>query len=68
MLRSLYAQFLGECFSSVGSIKNYLNRVKLLHLYAGYDFDFWQTFELRTLLRGFVRLNPHGIKLAAVFT
>lgn len=56
---SLYVQFLSRSFKSVQSIKNYVNGVKLLHLYAGLEFFHLNDFEFRLLMRGLTRLNPH---------
>ncbi|CAG2232772.1 unnamed protein product [Mytilus edulis] len=55
----LYAQFLSRSFKSVNSIKNYLNGVRLLHLYNDLEFPYLQSFSLKLTLKGLQRLNPY---------
>ena len=56
---SLYTQFLSRSFKSVNSILNYVNGVRLLHLYSGFEFEHLHIFEYNLLIRGLKRLNPH---------
>ena len=55
---SLYCQFLSRTLTPQ-SIRNYLSGVKLLHLIAGFDFPFLQSYEVRLTLRGIQRLAKH---------
>ena len=41
------------------SVQNYLSGVKLLHVVTGLDFSFYDTFELRLILRGLDRMHKH---------
>ena len=41
------------------SVRNYLSGVKLLHVVTGFDFPFYETFELRLTLRGLDRVHRH---------
>lgn len=43
---ALYCQFLSRTLTPQ-SIRNYLSGVKLLHLIAGFDFPFLQSYEVR---------------------
>ena len=40
------------------SIRNYLSGVKLMHLIAGFDFPFLQSYEVRLTLKGIQRTIP----------
>ena len=54
----LYCQFL-RCSMTPQSVRNYLSGVKLLHVVTGFDFPFYETFELRLTLRGLDRIHRH---------
>jgi hypothetical protein len=56
---SCYSQFLSRSFASVQSIRNYLNGVKLLHLFQDHPFPHIGSFNLKLLLRGIATRNPH---------
>ena len=64
----LYAQFLSRSFSSVDSIRNYLNGVKILHLFLDYSFNHFDTFYFKLFMKGLKRCNPHTIKAALPIT
>ena len=55
---SLYCQFLSRTLTPQ-SIRNYLSGVKLLHLIAGFDFPFLQSYEVRLTLRSIQCLAKH---------
>ena len=55
----LYAQFLSRSFKSVASIRNYLNGVKLLHFFLGFECVSFKSLSLSLLLKGVSRINPH---------
>lgn len=55
---ALYCQFLSRSLS-LQSIRNYLSGVKLLHLMAGFDFPFLQSYEVRLTLKGIQRTVKH---------
>ena len=63
----MYVQFLSQTLT-IQSIRNYLNGVKLLHLYVGAPFPHIGSFELTLLLKGLARLNPHTPKQALPIT
>ncbi|CAH3189965.1 unnamed protein product, partial [Porites evermanni] len=54
----LYCQFLSRSMTPQ-SVRNYLSGVKLLHVVTGFDFPFYETFELRLTLRGLDRIHRH---------
>lgn len=54
----LYAQFLSRTHKPQ-SVKNYISGVKLLHLIAGHESPFKESFELRLTLKGITRLAQH---------
>lgn len=58
----LYVQFLSRQFKSVQSIKNYVNGVRLLHLYKGVEFPHTGNFELGLLYKGLNRNLRHAVK------
>lgn len=58
----LYVQFLSRSFSCVSSIKNYVNGVKLLHLYNAVEFPHNDSFELSLLYKGLSRQKLHCVK------
>lgn len=64
----LYAQFLSRTFKSVASIKNYINGVRILHLFLDIEFPDLKKFEIKLLLRGIARSNPHLPKRALAIT
>ena len=49
---------------SVASIRNYVSGIKLLHLFLDLDCPQFGSFELKLVLRGLQRLNPHCPKRA----
>ena len=55
---ALYCQFLSQSLTPQ-LICNYLSGVKLLHLMAGFDFPFLQSYEVRLTLKGIQRLVKH---------
>lgn len=59
----MYVQFLSRSFSSVNSIKNYLNAVKLLHLFNDLECRL-DVMDIKLLLKGITRLHPHCEKRA----
>ena len=42
------------------SIRNYLSGVKLLHVFTGFEFPFYETPELKLTLRGLDRILKHA--------
>ena len=64
----LYAQFLTRTFKSVASVRNYLHGVKLLHIFSGFHFKHFESFEIKLFLKGLSRLHPHAVKQAALIT
>lgn len=50
------------------SVRNYLSGVKLLHIVTGLDVSFYDTFELRLILRGLDRMHKHLPSLAPLVT
>ena len=63
-----YIIFLKQSSVTVQTIRNYLNGVKLLHLYSGYTFELLTTFEVKILLKGLARMHPHQPKQALPIT
>ena len=64
----LYAQFLSRTFKSTDSISNYINGVRLLHLYNDSPFPHFGSLFLKLTLRGIARLHPHLPKQALPIT
>lgn len=64
----LYAQYLSTHFRSVQSILNYLNGVRLLHLFAGVAPPNFNDFKLKLTLKGIKRTKKHAIKQAEPIT
>ena len=62
---TLYSQFLSKSCVFVQSIKNYISRVKNLHLYTENQFPQKDTFQLNLILKELSRLNPHCPKQAS---
>ena len=54
----LYCQFL-SCSMTPQSVRNYLSVVKLLHIVTGFDFPFYETFELCLTLCGLDHMHRH---------
>ena len=54
----MYFQFLSRSMTPQ-SVRNYLSGVNLLHVVTGFDFPFYETFELRLTLRGLDRMHRH---------
>ena len=63
-----YIIFLKQSSVTVQTIRNYLNGVKLLHLYSGYTFELLTTFEVKIFLKGLARIHPHQPKQALPIT
>lgn len=63
----LYCQFLSRSLTPQ-SIRNYLSGVKLLHLMAGLEFPFLQSYELRVTLRGIDKIAKHTPNRASPIT
>lgn len=55
---ALYCQFLSRSLTPQ-SIRNYLSGVKLMHLIAGFEFPFLQSYEVRLTLKGIQRTIKH---------
>ena len=55
----LYCQFLSRSMTPQ-SIRNYLSGVKLLHVFTGFEFPFYETPELKLTLRGLDRILKHA--------
>ena len=65
---TLYAQFLSRSFKTVDDIRNYISGVKLLHLYLDIDYQQFESLQLKLVLKGLARLNPHCSKQARPIT
>lgn len=63
----LYAQFLSRSITP-NSIRNYLNGVRLFHLYNGFEFSLLQDFSVRITLTGIARIASHTPKQALAIT
>ena len=63
----LYAQFLSS-YVTPGTIRNYLNGVRVLHLYLGHEFPFLQEFVVKITLKGISRLARHTPQQALAIT
>jgi hypothetical protein len=63
-----YAQFLSRSFKTVDAIRNYISGVKLLHLYLDIDYLQFESLQLKLVLKGLARLNPHCSKQARPIT
>lgn len=63
----LYVQFLSRTLTPA-SIRNYLNGVKLLHLFTGADYPFMKDFILSLTLRGIARNALHTPRRAPPVT
>ena len=59
---------LSRSFKTVESIRNYLNGVKLMHLFTAHPYPDFTSFDLKLALRGLKRLNPHCPKQALPIT
>ena len=64
----LYAQFLSRSFKAVGSIRNYVAAVRLLHKLLEYTAVSCDAIELRLTLQGIARLSRHLARQAAPMT
>ena len=62
-----YAQFLSRSITPA-SIRNYLNGVKLLHIFTGWEFPYTGNFILKLVLRGLDRLHLHVPRRAPPMT
>ena len=56
---TLYVQFLSRSFKSVQSIKNYVSGVRFLHILWDLEFPDVLSVDMKLVLRGLARLNPH---------
>ena len=54
-----YAQFLSRSLKSVDSIRNYINGVRVLHLYLDYPFPHLENFVYKLLIKGLVKTKQH---------
>ena len=63
----LYCQFLSRSMTPL-SIRNYLSGVKLLHVFTGFEFPFYDAPELKLTLRGLDRLLKHAPSCAPSVT
>lgn len=63
----LYAQFLSRTLT-VGAIRNYLNGVRLFHLFHGTDYPHTSSFPLRLTLLGLAKSSTHIPKQALAIT
>jgi len=63
----LYAQFLSHTLT-VGAIRNYLNGVRLFHLFHGTDYPHTTSFPLRLTLLGLAKSSTHIPKQALAIT
>ena len=61
----LFAQFLARSFKSVDSIRNYISGVRTLHSLLGLTCGANDSLELKLLLKGIGRLQPHKRRQAA---
>lgn len=61
---SVYAQLLSRSFKSMTSVRNYIHGVKVLHVIAGAEVEFFKAIDLKLVLRGLDRLNPHCLRKA----
>ena len=64
----LYVQFLGGSMKSVQSIRNYLNGVKLFHIFKEFEFHSLHDVQIRLTLRGVGKMLFHTPKQAAPIT
>ena len=64
----LYVQFLGESMKSVRSIRNYLNGVKIFHIFKECEFHSLHDVQIRLTLRGVGKMLFHTPKQAAPIT
>ena len=63
----LYCQFLSRSMTPQ-SIRNYLSGVKLLHVFKGFEFPFYETPQLKLTLRGLDRILKHALTHAPPVT
>lgn len=54
-----FAQFLSRSFKSTASISNYLSGVKTMHLYLDLVCPDLSCYEIKLVLKGLARSNPH---------
>ena len=65
---TMYIQYLGSSFSSVGGIKNYMNGVKIWHLIGGYKTTAFEAYALSLMYRGMERKLQHQTHQALPIT
>ncbi len=53
-----YAQFISRTLKPP-SVKNYLSGVKMLHILLGFEYKFSDDINLKLVVRGITRMNPH---------
>ncbi len=53
-----YAQFLSRTLKPP-SVRNYLSGVKMLHILLGFEYKFSDDINLKLVVRGIARMNPH---------
>ena len=61
----LYAQFLSRSMQATDTIRNYLSGVRTLHVLCDVTYLGKESIELKLMLRGLSRRNPHMVKQAA---
>ena len=64
----LCVQFLGRSMKSVQNIRNYLNGVKIFHIFKEYDFPSLHDVQIRLTLKGLGKMLFHAHKQAAPIT
>lgn len=63
----LYAQFLSRAIT-IGAIRNYLNGVRLFHLFQGVDYPHHLSFPLKLTINGLAKLSAHTPRQAQAIT
>ena len=64
----LFAQFLANRFKSPGSVRNYVNGVRVLHMLMDKPVEAFHSPELKITLRGIARLKQHHPRRASAIT
>jgi hypothetical protein len=62
------SQFLIRSLKSVDSIRNYINGVRVLHLYLDYPFPHSENFVYKLLINGLVKTKQHFPRRALPIT
>ena len=63
-----YAQFRSRSLKSVNSIRNYINGVRVLHLYLDYPFPHLEKVVYKLLIKGLVKTKQHFPRRALPIT